>query len=268
MSACRYLLHTVSSVVQTSISHIKTTSLTLCWPPPIKSSLTCWGMDILRTAPPGSWCQNVSSTSFDVSELWVGPARDLGGLEANSSPQTGCFAPQAIPEPSFSLHDWVQGLHQQEVQRVNVTSTSTATGLPLMHDSSDQTPLFHCTVGLFWCSCPPPASWTTVAPVLDLITLVSLTSVASSPAHSRDREHLSTTMSSWRTKMSICANYVSKYQSSSIPTHYNGIWRSILEKSLKKAGMMKQAVTFNDCLTGGKTDRMMFFSSCQRPEIE
>lgn len=140
--------------------------------------------------------------------------------------------------------------------------------VPLMHDSSDQTPLFHCTVGLFWCSCPPPASWTTVAPVLDLITLVSLPSVASSPAHSTDREHLSTTMSSWRTKMSICANYVSKYQSSSISTHYNGIWRSILEKSLKKAGMMKQAVTFNDCLTGGKTDRMMFFSSCQRPEIE
>lgn len=68
----------------------------------------------------------------------------------------------------------------------------------------------------------------------DSITLASLTSVASSPAHSRDRGHLSTTMSSWRTKMSICANYVSKYQSSSISTHYNGIWRSILEKSLKK----------------------------------
>lgn len=125
-------------------------------------------MDIPRTAPPppGSWRQNVSSTSFDVSDLWVGPARDLGGLEANSSPQTGCFAPQAIPEPSFSLHDWVQGLHQQEVQWVNVTSTSTATGLPLMHDSSDQTPLFHSTVGLFWCSCPPPAAWGTRLPWL------------------------------------------------------------------------------------------------------
>lgn len=194
--------------------------------PPINSSLTCWGMDIPRTAPlpPGPWPQNVSSTSFDVSDLWVGSVRDLGSLEANSSPQTGCFAPQAIPRPSFSLYEWVQGLHQQEVQRVNVTSTSTAAGLPLMHDSSDQTPLFHCTVVLFWRSCPPPASGAAVAPLLDSITLASLTSVASSPAHSADREHLSTTMSALRTKMSICANYVSKYQSSSISTHYNRIW--------------------------------------------
>lgn len=27
---------------------------------------------------------------------------------------------------------------------------------------------------------------------------------------------------------------------------------------------MKQAVTFNHCLTGGKSDRMMFISSCQQ----
>lgn len=48
-------------------------------PLPINSSLTCWGMDFPRPSPlpPGSWHQNVSSTPFDVSDLWVGSARDL-----------------------------------------------------------------------------------------------------------------------------------------------------------------------------------------------
>lgn len=234
IDASRYLLHTVSSVVHTSISHIKTTSLTLCWPPPINSSLTCWGMDFSKLPlVPGA---RVLAAHPLTSLVYGWGLRGIWGVWRQTH-HLKLVVPQAIPEPSFSLHEWVQGLHQHgEVQRVNVTSTSTATGLPLMRDSSDQTPLFRCTVGLFWCSCPPPASWATVAPLLDSITLASLTSVASSPAHSTDREHPSTTMSTLRTKCPFVlpGNYDSKYQSSSISTHSQQNLKEYFRKVFKK----------------------------------
>lgn len=56
----------------------------------------------------GFWPPDVSSTPFNVSNLWVGPAqigpigpadpndaqldKDLGNLEVNSPPQTCCFS--------------------------------------------------------------------------------------------------------------------------------------------------------------------------------